>query len=58
MQQYHDLYLNLDVLLQADVFEFVCQTYIVYYGLDFAHYCTLAGFTFAACVKFAEKELT
>ena len=54
MQQYHDLYLNLDVLLLADVFENVRQTYILDYGLDTAHYYTLPGFTFDACLKFPE----
>ena len=52
MQQYHDLYLNLDVLLLADVFENFRQTCIMDYGLDPAHYYTLLGFTFDACLKF------
>ena len=56
MQQYHDLYLNLDVLLHADVFENFRQTCIVD-GLDPAHYYTLPGFTFDACLKFTEQEL-
>ena len=46
MQQYHDLYLNLDVLLLADVFENFRQTCILNYGLDLAHYYTLSGFVF------------
>ena len=57
MQQYHDLYLNLDVLLLADVFENFRQTFILDYGLDPSHYCTLPGFTFDACLKFTEQEL-
>ena len=40
MQQYHDLYLNLDVLLLADVFENFRQTCILDYGLDPSHYYT------------------
>ena len=56
MQQYHDLYLNVDVLL-ADVFENFRQTWILDYGLDPAHYYTLPGFTFDACPKFTEQEL-
>ena len=57
MQQYHDLYLNLDVLLLAEVFENFRQTCILDYGLDPAHYYTLPGFTFDACLKFTEQEL-
>ena len=57
MQQYHDLYLNLDVLLLADVFENFRQTCILDYGLDPAHYYTLPGFTFDAYLKFTEQAL-
>ena len=57
MQQYHDFYLNLDVLLLADVFENFRQTCILDYGLDSAHYYTLPGFTFDACLQFTEQEL-
>ena len=57
MQQYHDLYLNLDVRLLAHVFENVGQTCIMNYGNDPAHYYTLLGFTFDACLKFTEQEL-
>ena len=48
MQQYYDLYLNLNVLLLADVFENFRQTCILDYGLDPAHYYTSPGFTFDA----------
>ena len=58
MQQYHDLYLNLDVLLLADVFANFRQTCIMDYGLNPAHYYyTLPGFTFDACLKFTAQEL-
>ena len=57
MQQYNDLYLNLDVLLPADDFEHFHQMCILDYGLDPAHYYTLPGFTFDACLKFTEQEL-
>ena len=56
LQQYHDLYLKLDVLLLADVFENFRQTCIVDYGLNPAHYYTLPGFAFDACLKFTEQE--
>ena len=57
MQQYHDLYLDLDVLLLANVFENFRQTCILDYRLDPAHYYTLPGFIFDACLKFTEQEL-
>ena len=57
MQQYHDLYLNLDVLHLADVFQNFRPTCIMDYGLDPAHYYTLPGFTFDAYLKFTEQEL-
>ena len=41
MHQYPDRYLNLDVLMLADVFENIRQTCILDYGLDSAHYYTL-----------------
>ena len=58
MKQYHDLYLNLDVHLLADVFENFRQTYILDYGLDPAHYYTLPGFTFDACLKLQNRNGT
>ena len=57
VQQYHDLYLNLDVLLLADVFENFRQTCIMDYDLDPDHYYTLPGFTFDVCLKFTGQEL-
>ena len=57
MQQYHDLYLNLDALLLADVFENFRQTCIMDYDLDPAHYYILPGFTFEACLQFTQHEL-
>ena len=56
MQQYHDLYLNLDDLLLADVLENCRQTCIMEYGLGPAHYYTLPGFTFEACLTFTAQE--
>ena len=57
MHKYHDLYLNLDVLLLADIFENFRKTCIADYGLDPCHYYTLPGFTFDACLKFTGQEL-
>ena len=55
MQQYHDLYLNLDVLLLADVFENFRQTCIMDYVLEPAYYYTLLKLD--ACLKFTGQEL-
>ena len=57
MHKYHELYLNLGVLLLADVFENFWQTCIMNYGPDPAHYYTLPGFTFDACLTFTKQEL-
>ena len=56
MREYHDLYLNLDVLLLADIFENLRKTCIAV-GLDPCHYYILPGFTFDACLKFTGQEL-
>ena len=57
MQPDHVLYLNVDILLLADVFEYFRQTCITDNGLDPAHYYTLLEFTFDTCFKFTEQEL-
>ena len=51
MKEYHDLYLSLNVLLLADVFENFRKMCMEYYGLDAFHYYTLPGFTLDACLK-------
>ena len=56
MQQYHDLYLNFDVRLIADIFQNCRQTCISDYGLDSARYYTLPEFIFGAFLKFTEQE--
>ena len=56
-RQYHELYLTLDVLLLADVFEnFRCMS-LNYYELDPCHYYTLPGLSFDACLKMTKIEL-
>ena len=46
--EYHDLYLQTDVLLLTDVFENFRDLCLEYYGLDPAHYITLPNFSWDA----------
>ena len=41
--QYHDFYLETDVLLLADVPEKFIKTCLNYYGLDLSHYFSSPG---------------
>ena len=43
LADYHDIYLQLDVLLPADLFEKFCTTCLEYYSLDPVHYYTTPG---------------
>ena len=54
---YHDLYLNSDVLLIADVFESFRATCLKHYNLDPAHYFTSPGLAWDACLKETGQEL-
>ena len=49
--EYHDLYLRTDVVLLENVFESFRETALTNYGLDPAHFYTLPGFTWKACLK-------
>jgi len=49
--EYSDLYLKTDVLLLADIFENFRNNCVASYGLDFAYYYTLSGFTWDAMLK-------
>ncbi|XP_011863957.1 PREDICTED: uncharacterized protein LOC105559916, partial [Vollenhovia emeryi] len=48
---YSDLYMKIDVLLLADIFENFRDSSINSYGLDPAYYYTLPGFTWDAMLK-------
>jgi len=50
--EYSDLYLKIDVLLLADIFENFRNSCIASYGLDPAYYYTLPGFTWDAMLKY------
>ncbi|XP_065178593.1 uncharacterized protein LOC135809222 [Sycon ciliatum] len=54
---YHDLYLETDVLLLADVFENFRRTAHTSYGLDPANYLTLPGFAWDSLLKMTKVSL-
>ena len=48
---YHDLYVQSDTLLLADVFENFRKACIKTYELDPAHFISLPGLAWQACLK-------
>ena len=48
--EYHDLYVQTDTLLPADVFEKFGDTCIEIYGLD-PHFLSVPGLAWQACLK-------
>ena len=57
MGEYHDLYLQTDVLLLADVFENFRRTCLEYYKLDPCHYFTSPGLSRDAMLKMTDIKL-
>ena len=57
MEDYTSLYVKLDTILLADVFEQFCRLAFNQYGLDLAHCWTLAGYTWQAALKFSGMQL-
>ena len=49
--EYHDLYLKMDVILLANVFEAFKKVCLKNYGLDPAHFYTAPGLAWKACLK-------
>ena len=49
--EYHDLYLRMDVILLANVFEAFRKVCLDNYGLDQAHFYTAPGLAWKACLK-------
>ena len=54
---YHDLYLESDVCLLADIFEKFRNICIDKFQIDPCHYYTLPGFAFDACLKLTDTTL-
>ena len=57
MVDYHDLYVQTDILLPADVFEKLREKYIEIYGLDPSYFCSEPGLAWQACLKMTEVKL-
>ena len=57
LRDYHNTYLQTDVLLLADVFENFRSTCSKLYGLDPARYCTASGIGWDAALKMTGVEL-
>ena len=55
--EYHDLYLQTDVLLMCDVFENFRATCMQNYKLDPAHYFSAPGLAWDAMLKMTGVEL-
>ena len=51
LEEYHNLYLCMDVILLADVFEAFRKVCLDNYGLDPAHFYTAPGLAWKACLK-------
>ena len=54
---YHDLYVQSDTLLLADVFENFRDMGLKEYELDLAHFLSLPGVAWQACLKKTNTEL-
>ena len=55
--EYHDLYVRSDTLLLADIFENFRQSCLENYELDPAHFVSLPGLEWQACLKKTNVEL-
>ena len=57
LEKYHDLYVQSDTLLLADVFENFRNTYLKVYELDPAHFLSLPGLAWQACLTKTNVKL-
>ena len=55
--EYHDLYLETDVLLLVDVFEKIVETSLNYYSLDPSYYFSSPGLSWDAMLKMTGIKL-
>ena len=55
--EYHDLYVQCDTLLLADVFENFRDKYIEIYKLDPTHFLSAPGLAWQACLKKTKVKL-
>ena len=55
--EYHDLYVKSDTLLLADVFENFRNTCLKVYELDPAHFLSLPGLVWQACLKETQHKI-
>ena len=55
--EYHDLYVQCDTFLLADVFENFRNKCIEIYKLDLAHFVSAPGLAWQACLKITKVEL-
>ena len=55
--EYHDLYIQSETLLLADVFESFQNTYLEIYELDPAGFLTLPGLTWQATLKKDQSKI-
>ena len=57
LDEYHDLYVQCDAFLLADVYENFRNTCIKIYGLDPAHFLSASGLIWQACFKKTKAKL-
>ena len=57
LDEYHDLHVQCDTLLLADVFENFRDKCIEIYGIDPAHFLSAPGLAWQACFKKTKVEL-
>ena len=55
--EYHDLHVQCNILLLADVFENFRDKFIEIYELDLAHFLSAPGLAWLACLKKTKVEL-
>ena len=55
--EYHDLFVQTDILMLADVFENFRNKYLEIYGLDPKYFVSAPGLTWQVCLKKTEVKL-